>query len=366
MDSQDEQFLHDIYLDTKHRTAFSSAEKLWKYIKLQGRNITRKQLNQWLMKQDVYTSHHPIVRKFPTVKVVTYGINKLWDADLMDVRNLADTNDGINYIAIFIDVFSRYLYAEPMEGKTAEDSVKAIKSVFSRSKQQPDKFRSDAGQEFLGKAVKEYLAEREIYQQVSRTEKKANYAERVILTLKKKIYRYMWYHDTDRYIDVLQDLVAGYNDNYHSSIKCAPSAVTKANETAIWAEQYLPEPSEKVQKIKYKFKVGDVVRISNNRHPFSRGYGQTFSEELFKIQIRHGSNPPTYTLVDLQDKKIDGLFYDQEMVLVGGYHPDSKDRVYRIEAVLKERIRKGKKEVLIKWKGYSNSFNTWEPASNLI
>ena len=63
--------------------------------------------------------------------------------------------------------------------------------------------------------MKEYLADCEIYQQVTRNEKKANYAERVIQTLKKKIYKYLYYHKTHKYIDVLQELVEGYNESYH-------------------------------------------------------------------------------------------------------------------------------------------------------
>ena len=366
MESEDEKYLHELYNNPKHRTAFSSADKLWKYIKLSGRSISRKQLDEWLSKQDTYTAHHPIVRKFPTLKVTTSGINDVWDVDLMDVSNLAEDNDGVKFILIMIDVFSRYLYAEPMKDKSGPESVRAIKAIFNRSHQQPETFRSDAGKEFLAHQVRDFLAERDIYQQVTRNEKKANYAERVIQTLKKKMYRYMYYHITERYIDALSDMVSGYNDNYHSSIKCAPSAVNKENEIELWAQLYIPEPTDKIKKVNYKFSVGDLVRISNARHPFSKGYGQTYSEELFKVKHRYTSNPPTYRLIDLKDKDIAGLFYEPEMALVRGIHPDTWKRVYRVETVLKERTRRGKKEVYIKWKGYPKSFNTWEPASNLL
>lgn len=366
MDKADADYLKKIYTDPKHRTAFTSAAKLWKYIKLHGKDITRKQLKNWLSEQDVYTSHHPIVRKFPTRKVVTHGINDVWDVDLMDVSNLAEHNDGVRFIAIFIDIFSRYLYAEPMTDKSAPTTLTAIKNVFRRSGQQPETFRSDAGQEFLGKVVQEYLADREIYQQVTRNEKKANYAERVIQTLKKKIYRYLYYKITERYIDVLQDLVAGYNDNYHSSIKCAPSAVTAENEVELWAEQYIPEPTDYPKKLNINFKAGDLVRISNARHPFSKGYGQTYSEELFRIDVVHPTNPPTYVLKDLNGKVIAGLFYEREMVIVRSKDPATYERIYRVEKVLKERMKRGKKEYFIKWKGYGSNFNSWEPEKNLL
>ena len=52
MESAVEKYLHQLYYNPKHSTAFSSASKLWQYIKLHGRNITRKQLTVklWLSK----------------------------------------------------------------------------------------------------------------------------------------------------------------------------------------------------------------------------------------------------------------------------------------------------------------------------
>ena len=205
MDSADEKYLHQLYYNPKHSTAFSSASKLWQYVRLHGRNITKKQLYEWLRKQDVYTSHHPIIHCFARKRVVTRGLNDVWDVDFMDMTTLAKYNDGLHFIAIFIDIFSRYLYVKPMKNKTTKETLIAIKNVFCKSKLQPETFRSDAGKEFIGKDVKKYLADCEIYQQVTRNEKKANYAERVIQTLKKKIYKYLYYHKTCKYIDVLQE-----------------------------------------------------------------------------------------------------------------------------------------------------------------
>ena len=217
----------------------------------------------------MYTSHHPIIHCFARRRVVTRGLNDVWDVELIDMSNLAKYNDGVHFIAIFIDIFSRYLYMEPMKNKTTKETLTAIKNVFCKRRLQPETFRSDAGKEFIGRDVKEYLADCEIYQQVTRNEKKANYAERVIQTLKKKIYKYLYYHKTHKYIDVLQELVEEYNESYHSGIKRAPTTINKENELQVWTEQYLPKKSDKIQKVKLKFSPGDMVRISGARSPFS-------------------------------------------------------------------------------------------------
>ena len=107
MDSVDEKHLHQLYYNPKHSTAFSSASKLWQYIKLHGRNIVRKQLYEWLSKQDVYASLHPILHHFARRRFVTRELNDVWDVDLMDMSNVAKYNDGVIFIAIFIDIFSQ-------------------------------------------------------------------------------------------------------------------------------------------------------------------------------------------------------------------------------------------------------------------
>ncbi|XGW14917.1 hypothetical protein V3C99_000867 [Haemonchus contortus] len=40
--------------------------------------------------------------------------------------------------------------------------------------------------------------------------------------------------------------------------------------------------------------------------------------------------------------------------------------VFAVEALLKERKRKGKIEYLVKWKGWGNKHNTWEPRENVL
>ena len=38
---------------------------------------------------------------------------------------------------------------------------------------------------------------------------------------------------------------------------------------------------------------------------------------------------------------------------------------YEVEEVLDSRLKKGKLEYLVKWSGYTDEYNTWEPVSNL-
>ncbi|XP_052791033.1 E3 SUMO-protein ligase CBX4-like [Mya arenaria] len=46
--------------------------------------------------------------------------------------------------------------------------------------------------------------------------------------------------------------------------------------------------------------------------------------------------------------------------------PSMGERVFAAECIQKKRIRKGKAEYFVKWKGWSTKNNTWEPESNIL
>merc|ERR1712156_818649 len=42
------------------------------------------------------------------------------------------------------------------------------------------------------------------------------------------------------------------------------------------------------------------------------------------------------------------------------------EQVFAVEAITKKRLKKGKTEYLVKWKGYSPRYSTWEPEENIL
>ena len=42
------------------------------------------------------------------------------------------------------------------------------------------------------------------------------------------------------------------------------------------------------------------------------------------------------------------------------------DEIYYVDRVIKERVLRGKKEVYIKWLGYTDKYNSWEPVTNVV
>lgn len=42
------------------------------------------------------------------------------------------------------------------------------------------------------------------------------------------------------------------------------------------------------------------------------------------------------------------------------------ESVFAAESIIKRRIRRGRWEYLVKWKGWSQKYSTWEPEENIL
>merc|ERR1712025_565911 len=74
--------------------------------------------------------------------------------------------------------------------------------------------------------------------------------------------------------------------------------------------------SSKPSAKKYKYAIGDLVRITKARLTFNRGYISNWSEEIFVVYNRQNFAKPLYYLRDFNAEEIKGGFYEQELQLV--------------------------------------------------
>ena len=291
--------------------------------------------------------HKPIKRKFTKRRVFVNGIDKIWAADLADMSALSEYNEGYKFLLLVIDIFSKYGWIIPLKNKQGVTAANALETIFKERK--PEKLWTDKGNEFDNKNVKKLI---EVY--MTENKEKSSIVERWIRTMKEKIWKYFTDNNTYTYIDVLPDLVEDYNNTVHSSIKMTPvEASKKKNELTVWRNLY-PD-RYKINLLTPKFSVGDEVRISKEKRTFEKGYTARWTEEIFTITKILNTNPVTYIIADLQGKKIDGTFYEPEL-------QKTEQQIYRIEKVIEKRKNKS----LVKWKGYSDKFNSWVDNKDLI
>ena len=253
-------------------------------------------------------------------------------------KDKAGKMDSVNPLAeaanvlTVIDVLSKYAWVEPIKTKTGENLVKAFEKILRKGRK-PETFHSDKGTEFTNRLFQKYLKKNNIrFFTTQNAETKASIIERFNRTLKTKMWKYFTANNTLKYIDILQKLVKSYNHSRHRSIGMRPVDVNEANKGTVWQNLY---GNESTRSTKYKFNIGDQVRISKTRRTFKKGYLPNWTEEVFTITERIPRQPPVYRIADYDGEKLDGTFYEQELEKA---HKSETD-YYRVEKVLRTRMR---------------------------
>ena len=303
--------------------------------------------------------HKPITRNFRKRTVISYGIDKIWAADLVEMQKYSKWNKGIKYLLMVIDVFSKYGWIIPLKDKKTESVSTAFDTtgIFKKSKRKPEKLWTDKGSEFISKHFKDFLKRHNITLYHTQNEEKSSVVERWNRTMKTKMWKMFSANNNTVYWDKLNKLVDDYNNTYHSSIKMTPNeAIKKENEKQVFTNLYEDEIYFKPKKP--KFSIGDKVRLSKyKRRGFDKGYTPNWTEEVFVIDKINSTKPITYNVVDLLDEKVEGSFYEKEL-------QKAKQQTFRIEKVVKRGNKK--KKALVKWKGYSDKFNSWVSFKDLV
>ena len=254
-------------------------------------------------------------------------------------------NHGVKYLLAVTDIFSKYGWLIPLKYKTGKSVALALETIFKERK--PEKTWVDKGKEFYNKHVKDLI---ELY--CTENEEKSSVVERWIRIMKAKMWKYFSANYTNVYMNVLPDLVREYNNTRHSSIKMTPrKASKKENELRVWRNLY-PDHLE-IKDIKPKFSVWDKVRIS--KKTFEKGYTTRWTKEIFTIVEVKCTSTVTYRIADLNREEITGTFYEPKL-------EKTIQELFRIEKV----IKRGKKKSLVRWKGYSDDFNSWVDNKDIV
>ena len=123
--------------------------------------------------KNAHTKHKKYRKKYPTLNVVAYDINKVWSLDLAYKDKLAKENKDVKYLLVAVDCLSLYLRFEPLKSEYATNRADAFKKIIKR----PKKVWVDAGTKFKGSSST--LCEKneiEVYKTFS--EKKSAFAEK--------------------------------------------------------------------------------------------------------------------------------------------------------------------------------------------
>ena len=256
----------------------------------------------FLRTNETSSVHKRIIRKFRRRQTVAHYPFDLCMADLafFSRPGMVRANSGNKYILVFIDVFSKMCYVEPMKDKNALTTLIAFEKIFRRLPITPNHVITDVGTEFYNWQVQKLFKENGIVHYSLRGQHKASVAERMIQTLKGRIEKYLWKNRTQRYVDVLQSIVDGYNQTPHRSIGMAPVKVNLSNTERVFKKLY----KDYNLKTDPRLRIGDKVRVARLKTIFEKGYTRRWSLELYTIVSAKSRGGVDYYKVADQDGNI--------------------------------------------------------------
>lgn len=361
--------LEKIFYNPALPAGFGSIDKLYRKAKTINPNIRIKDVKSFLKGSRVYTLHKLQRKKFPRRKVVSAGPRIILSCDLAEMGALQEENHGVRYLLVCIDVFSRYMFIEPLQRKSALDMVKAFTKIFKNPDAQGySRIFSDRGKEFYNKKMEIFLREKKMFvYSVYSQEIKASIAEAGIKRIKHKIFRFLTANNTLHYLGIIDKLVSAYNETPHRGLKGkTPSEIHSLSHPKDWRKQFrlMYKKQAKQKKLSSsKLTVGSLVRVvtSNRSDRFATGYTVKNTEEIFRIsKIYYSlSGIVTYELEDWGGEKIKGIFYRDELI------ETSKPKTYNIEILKKRRKRDGTLQYYVHWKSYPVRFDEWVNASEI-
>ena len=259
-----EKTLEHIYTDASSPGGFAGVQNLYREARKQKINVTKTKVEDWLSKYLSFTLHKPVKKRFKRNKTIVFYIDELWQMDLCDTKALKKFNDNATFILTVIDVFSKTGFARSLLNKKGETVTNAMIDIMEKTGRTPSKVQTDLGTEFKNKIFENELRKGKIQFYVTFSETKAAVVERFNRTLKGKMWKYFTHANTFRYIDILPQLLEGYNATPHSSLDgLCPVQINQTNQPKIWRKTF----AEKRVPTIFKYKVNDTVRITRDKKP---------------------------------------------------------------------------------------------------
>ena len=96
------------------------------------KHLSIDEIRQFLARSRTYTTHY----QFKRPKFNPYYVRQLrqqFQLDLTEVSKISEYNDGVNYLLLCIDVFSRKLWVQPLQRKTASEALSKFQSILEES-----------------------------------------------------------------------------------------------------------------------------------------------------------------------------------------------------------------------------------------
>ena len=340
-------------------------DKLFNFLRSEytDKEISRRQVAEWLSQQEVNQLYAPSKGKAKTFKSSMTSVGKILAMDLVNMEKFQVR--GYKYLFNAVDMSSRYNYSVAMKNKEKEEVLKSFKKIYNKSKTHA--VRSDNGSEFINKPFKDYLEKNGIKQILGEAVKPASNGmiERANATIKELIQKALEINPKFDWVKNLDKLIENINNSNHRITGHTPNEIQKAykNDDNV----VLESARDKELKIKKKniskevFEKGDLVR----RHQPSDKTRQVWSNEIYEIE-RVYKPKKSYTVYEYKLEGLPDRFKEEELQKIVGDPQNKIEKVQKfvISKLVKPVIKDNTEYYEVQWKGYRET--TLEPREILL
>lgn len=294
-------------------TGFQSAQRVLGHIRRlhPTSGISLKQVSDFISRQEVAQIHRQVPKQKVFRHILAQALDEHWQADLIDLPRLEKSNNGYRYMLVVMDIFSRFLWVVPLKNKTGSGVARGFRQLFTD--RYPGILTTDNGKEFLNQDVLRVLKEKDIMHKVNFPGDHGHLGivERANKTIKTQLFKYSTATGNDNWVNVMGDIVDGYNNTFHSTTKRRPVDVVAGTQRPVGQKQ--PEL--------VRLPLGAQVRIVVNRKQFAKGYEARFSRALYIVADYSGNR----YILKLGTKPVTRTYKKDELLVV-----DNVERAPRI------------------------------------
>jgi hypothetical protein len=110
---------------------------------------------------------------------------------------------------------------------------------------------------------------------------KAGMAERMIRTIRHRLHRYFSEKNTERWVDVIEDIMGAINRSVCRATGMRPIDINEDNANRLWERLY-GDDHRPIRRTS-TFKKDDAVRLALDKPVFKKGTMPTFTDEIFRV-----------------------------------------------------------------------------------
>ena len=218
---------------------------------------------------------------------------------------------GYRYKLVITDNFSKFGWTVPLEFKNAQTIKDSFENILINSKRKPDLIESDRGKEFYNNIFQDLLNKNNIKLYSRNTYLGAVFEERFDKTIIDLLKRPVFEKGDGNWIDVLSTITKQYSNRIHSSTKLSPKdASLKKNEGFVYKNLL-----DKKKKIKPKFQINDLFRVSDLKKTFPKADTTNWSYKLYKITEIVKDTIPSYKIKNLPKRYNESFLKKTDLTL---------------------------------------------------